>query len=182
MSALSGFAPLSRRRFLRVTFAVAGALVAGVGGGALGLRGCAPAVEGLRCLSAHEYRTLAALAVALFPEGGAIPPGAAPMDLARLFDGFLADEPEYNKSDLKNALLWLEYGPVLYERSLRTFSHLTEAERLAHFEGWATSDDLLRRQVSLAFRKFLSLVFYDRPEIWPHIHYEGPLTAGGAAP
>ena len=48
---------------------------------------------------------------------------------------------------------------------------LEEAERLAHFERWGTSDELLRRQVSVAFRKFLSLVFYDREEVWPEIGY-----------
>ncbi|MCC6556875.1 MAG: hypothetical protein IT372_28305 [Polyangiaceae bacterium] len=181
MSALSGFAPLSRRRFLRATLTAAGALVAATGG-ALALRGWAPSVEGLRCLSDQEYRTLASLALALFPEGGAIPPGAAGMDMARAFDDFLADEPEHNRSDLKAALLWLEYGPVLHDRELRTFSHLGEAERLAHFERWGASADLLRRQIALAFRKLMSLVFYDRPEVWPHIGYEGPIFKAGSAP
>ena len=33
-------------------------------------------------------------------------------------------------------------------------------------------------QIALAFRKFMSLVFYDRPEIWPHLGYEGPMFKG----
>jgi hypothetical protein len=177
VGALSGFEALSRRRFFRVSLGVGVALGAGAGGLA-SMRGCAPDVHDLRCLSPHAWRTLDALATALFPPGGAIAQGAASMDLARAFDGFLADEPEHRRRDLSRALLWLEYGPVLYERRLRTFSHLREDERLAHFEAWSTSESLLRRQVASAFRRFLSLVFYDRPEIWPSIGYPGPMFGG----
>ena len=148
-----------------------------VAGGALGLwtlRGRAPPVAGLRSLTAHEYRTFAALVEAAFPSAGAFPVGASQMDLARTFDGFLADEPPWNVEDFKRALLLLELGPLLFERRLVTFSHLPPTERLAHFERWASSDSVLRRQVAVAFRKFLCLVFYDTPAVWPHIGYGGP--------
>ncbi len=162
----------SRRRFLGISVAAGGLLLAG-GGGLLWLRGRAPRVPGLRCLGAHEYRTLSLLALALFPEGGAFPGGAAEVDLARLLDGFLADEPEWNRSDLKKGLVLLEYGPLVFERRLATFSHLPAEERLRHFERWAEGT-LVQRQVATALRKFLSLVFYDRPEVWPFIGYDGP--------
>ena len=170
MSVLAGFAVLSRRRLLRGALGV-GVLAASGVGGLLALRGRAPEVPGLRCLGAQGHRTLTSLATALFPEGGAFALGAAPLDLARAFDGFLADEDEDRQGDLEKALLLLEFGPVLYDRRAVTFSHLSPDERLAHFERWIDSDDLVRRQVALAFRKFLSLVFYDRPEVWPSIGY-----------
>lgn len=169
-----GFSVISRRRLLTAGLSFGGALV--IGGGALWrLRGEAPAVAGLRCLTTHEYRTLSALATALFPNGGAIAPGAREMDLPRTFDAFLADEPARIRLDLKRALLLLEYGPVLFERRGSTFSHLSERDRLEHFTRWAESDSLLRRQIATAFRRFLSLVFYDRFEVWPALGYEGPL-------
>lgn len=177
MSALGGFSVVSRRRALKIGLGVLAAIAAPLGG-MVALRGCAPHVEGLRCLSDHEHRTLEALATALFPEGGAFPIGAAGIGLARVFDGFLADEDEDRRADLKKALLLLEYGPVVYERRMVTFSHLAEPERLAHFERWSESDDLVRRQVAVAFRKFLATVFYDRPEVWPHIGY----ALGGGGP
>lgn len=168
--ALAPFSVVSRRRFLKAL--AAGGLLAGGGVGWLAaLRGCAPSVPGLRCLGDQEYRTLAALAIALFPEGGAFTVGAASMDLARTFDGYLADEDDDRQSDLKRALLLLEYGPLVYDHRHVTFSHLSPGEQLAHFERWSTSDELLRRQVAVAFRKFLSLVFYDREEVWPAIGY-----------
>lgn len=166
---------LSRRRFLRWTLGAGGVVLMGSGGGLLALRGVAPDVEGLRILSAQEHRTVAMLARAVFPAGGAFRFSAADVDLARAFDRFLADEPPWNQRDLKSAILLLEYGPVVFERRLVTFSHLTDAERLRHFERWCTSDSELRRQVATAFRRFLTLVFYDQPGAWPGIGYDGPL-------
>lgn len=166
--ALEGFSVLSRRRWLRVCLGIAGAAAAG-GGGLVAMRGGAPAVEGLRVLSAHEHKTLTALVSALFPDDGPFPSTSA--ELPRAFDGFLEGEDEDRRADLKRALLLLEYGPVVFERRPHTFSNLPVAERLAHFERWTTSDSLVRRQVALAFRKFLCVVFYDRPELWPSIGY-----------
>jgi len=147
-----------------------------MGGGSLwALRGRAPHVGGLRILTDHEHRTIAALARAILPRTGSFVVGAADVDLARAFDRFLADEPPYNQADLKNALLLLELGPVLFEGRRVTFSRLSEPERLAHFERWMRSDLALRRQVAVAFKKFLNLVFYDTPDVWPYIGYDGPM-------
>ena len=165
---------LTRRRLLKGTIGVA-ATLAGTASGLVALRGWAPPVAGLRCLSRFEYRTVALLATALFPDGGAFAIGASKLDLAKRFDDWLADEPDEIQSELKAALLLFEYGPVIFERRLVTFSHLDANARLAHFESWATSDTLVRRKVALGLRKFLSLVFYDEPEVWPSIGYAGPM-------
>lgn len=175
MSLLTGFRPLSRRRFVGVSLAAGAGVLMGGAGALWALRGRAPRIVGLRCLSDHQYRTLQALATALFPRGGVIPVGAADLDLPRLFDAYLADEPAYNAADLKRAIFALEYGPVLFDHRLVTFSNLPDAERLAHFESWSTAPSLERRQAAMAFRKFLSLVFYDNPAVWPYLGYEGPL-------
>jgi hypothetical protein len=172
-----GFPVFTRRRFLSAVLAGGGLTLFG-GGALFALRGRAPHVDGLRVLSDHEYRTLSRLATALFPEGGAFPEGAAGADLARIFDGFLEGEPAWNRRDLGNALLLLELGPVVFEGRLATFSHLDDAERLAHFERWRESESIVRRQAATAFHKFLSTVFYDRPLVWPRIGYDGPVAGG----
>lgn len=181
MGALDGFGILSRRRLLKVGLGAGGLLASG-SLGLWGLRGAAPRVEGLRILTAHEYRTLARLAEAVLPDQEVFPTGASAVDLARAFDGFLADEPEWNVSDLKRALFLLELGPVVFERRLATFSNLPAPERAAHFERWSTSQSETRRQVASAFRRFVFLVFYDQPGVWPHLGYDGPLIRAGAAP
>jgi hypothetical protein len=171
----TGFAIFSRRRLLRGSLTAGGFLLMG-GAGLWALRGRAPQVDKLRCLTDHEYRTLAALTRALFPHGGAFAMGAEDAGLERAFDTFLADEPEWNRADLKRALFLLEYGPVIFDRRLRTFSNLSEEERLAHFQSWSESRTLVRRQAALAFRKFLTLVFYDQPGAWPALGYGGPIV------
>lgn len=174
---LFGF--LSRRRWLKLTLLGGGALIGVGGGGLLGLRGCAPSVKGLRLLGAHGYRTLTHLARTQLPRGGAFALGADDFDLARMFDNFLADEPAENVRDLQLALTLIEYGPLLFGGRLKTFSNLSATEQLAHWQSWAVSEKLLQRKVSMAFRKFFSLVFYDQPKVWPHIGYGGPLMGGG---
>lgn len=164
-----------RRRFLaRVVGWTGLAMLAGTGGLVL-LRGPAPHADGLRVLTAQEHRTFEALTEALFPAGGAFPLGARSLGLGRTFDGFLEGEDEDRRQDLRIALLLLEFGPLLFDHHLVTFSNMTPDERLAHFESWATSDDLVRRQIALALRKFSSIVFYDTPEVWPEIGYTLPL-------
>ena len=173
------FAFLTRRRVL--TLGAASIAVVAFGGVGLSLlRGSAPPVSGLRVLDGHEYRTLDLLAKTLLPNEGGFPVGAEGMDLARSFDGFLADEPPENVKKLRMALRLFEYGPVLFEKKLVTFSNLSPDERLRHYQSWAESDMLLRRQVALAFRKFFFLVFYDHESVWPHIGYPGPSLLRGA--
>lgn len=170
------FSVLSRRTLLKYGLSLAAFVLMGGTGALLALRGRAPSVEGLRCLTDHEYRTLDGLADALFPQGGAFPLGARDVDLARAVDVFLADAREWDQHDLKRGLVLLEFGPVLFERRAVTFSNLSEDERRGHFERWTTAGDTLRRQVAGAFRSLLALHFYDRPEAWTHVGYEGPLV------
>ena len=113
----------------------------------------------------------------LLPQGPVFPQGALELELPRAFDRFLAEEPDYLRQDLRQALVLVELGPVLFDRRAVTFSRLPPAERLAHFQAWGESETLLRRQVALAFRKFMCLVFYDQPPVWPHIGYPGPSLA-----
>jgi hypothetical protein len=168
------FSFLSRRRFLKVSLVAGGAILGVGGGGLLALRGRAPKVDGLRVLDAHEYRTLQSLVEVMLPKTEAIPIDATSMDLPRDFDDFLADEPEHNVNDLRKALVLIEFGPLAFDKKLTTFSRLDVAERAAHWQEWALSDNLLRRQVSIAMRKFFNLVYFDHEQVWPHIGYPGP--------
>lgn len=170
---LAGFHFLSRRRLLQLGVGGIGLTVA-AGGGLLGLRGCAPPVSELRVLSAQEYRTLRAIARAHIPRGGGFASGAEDFDLARRFDAFLADEPPENVKNLKLAVALVEYGPLLYERRLATFSNLSEAEQASHWESWVYRGSPFQRQVAAAFRKFFALTFYDDKRVWAEIGYGGP--------
>lgn len=168
------FTFLTRRNVLKLGLAGAGALILGGGGELWLLRGRAPAVKGLRVLNRYEYRTLACIGDTLIPQGGPFEEGAADFDLARRYDVYLSDEPPSNIKTFKRALNLIEYGPVIFERRLVTFSNLDATERLQHWHHWEVSDRLLRRQVALAFRRFLYMMFYDQSAVWPYIGYPGP--------
>ncbi|MBK7977108.1 MAG: hypothetical protein IPK07_28880 [Deltaproteobacteria bacterium] len=177
-----GFSVLSRRRWLRLVLG-AGVAVAGGAGMVRGLRGPVPASPDLWVLSPREHATFAALARAVFPTAGSIPAGADQLDLAHAFDRFLADEPPWNQADLRKALLLLELGPLLFEHRLTTFPRLAPEAALRHFEDvWARGPSLLRRQVALAFRKFLALVYFDSEAVWPSIGYPGPSFGATVSP
>ncbi len=180
------FSRLTRRRAFKLLLAAPGGLLAVGGAGALWLHGCPPDVPGLGVLGDREARTLEALGEVMFPPLAAFDPGLAPGDLARAFDGFLRDEPAANVSGLTRALLLLEAGPLLYDHGVTPFSRLDVDARRVHFESWVTSDELLRRVVATAFRRFLSLVVYDRPQVWAYLGYRGtlrlPTPGGGGVP
>ena len=169
---LFGF--LSRRRFLKASLVAGGAILGVGGGGLLALRGRAPSVDGLRVLDDHEYQTLESLVQVMLPATDEIPIDAASMDLPRAFDAFLTGEPEHNVKDLRKALVLVEFGPLVFDKKITTFSRLPVDERTEHWNSWGTSDRLLQRQVSIAMRKFFNLVYFDHEKVWPHIGYPGP--------
>ena len=172
MAGLNLFAPIRRRPLLKWGLG-AGALLFGGGASAyLSLIGLAPRVEGLRILSDREHRTLRNLVTTICGPAAQ----RERSDIAGAFDDWLADEPANIISDLKNALTWVELGPVLYETRWASFSDLRQDDREAHFRTWMEADDLTRRQVATAFRKFINLVCYDDPRAWGRIHYPGPAT------
>ena len=168
------FSFLSRRRFLKIGLMAGGGALALGAGGFFALRGRAPDVDGLRVLDAHNYQTLQSLVEVMFPKTESIPLDPTAMALPRAFDDYLADEPQQNIDDLKKALVLIEFGPLVFDKKLTTFSKLDVDARSAHWVGWGVSDDVLRRQVSVAMRKFFHLVYFDRPEVWPFIGYPGP--------
>jgi hypothetical protein len=169
---LFGF--LSRRRFLKASLVAGGAILGVGGGGLLALRGRAPSVDGLRVLDDHEYQTLESLVQVMLPTTDEIPIDVASMDLPRAFDAFLTGEPEHNVKNLRKALVLVEFGPLVFDKKITTFSRLPVDERTEHWHSWGTSDRLLQRQVSIAMRKFFNLVYFDHEKVWPYIGYPGP--------
>ena len=110
----------------------------------------------------------------MLPKTDAVPVDSDSMDLPRVFDEFLSNEPEHNVDDLQKALVLIEFGPLVFDKRITTFSRLPSDERAAHWASWGTSDNILRRQVSIAMRKFFNLVYFDHEAVWPYIGYPGP--------
>jgi hypothetical protein len=167
---------LSRRAFVRLGLG-AGVLGASAGLGLWWLRGTAPEVQGLGVLSAAQYRTLAALSQVHLPPCPSIAISGVDLDLARLFDTYLFDQPPADQSEAQLALQLVEYGPLLFDHRLVTFSNLSADQQLAHWTGWSRSSNATRREIYWSFARFFGLAFYDQERVWPAIGYPGPSLA-----
>jgi hypothetical protein len=76
---------------------------------------------------------------------------------------------------LPTALQLVEYGPFLFDWTLRRFTQLGDTEKDASLAGWMTSRFELRRLVFKALRNLSFLGYYSQEESWPLIGYAGPL-------
>ena len=172
------FEALSRRRFLRwgATAVVFGGAVFG---GLRWVAGSVPHVQGLRVLDDRRYATLHALVRTLFPVGPVVKDARALADrVAREGDTRLTAMPPALAEQLLLALVYVEAAPVLFDGQLRTFSRLDDAARAAHWaRHWERTDDDLRRGAGTGLRRMLTLWVYDTPELWPAMHYPGPVLA-----
>ena len=111
---------------------------------------------------------------ATFPASGPIPVDAVQLGLAQAFDNYVADLPAAVRRELKLALTLVEVAPLIWDGHGTTFSRMSDEERAKYWATWPLSDRLEQRQVSLGFRKFVNMLFYDSPEVWEHIGYRGP--------
>ncbi|MBM4345373.1 MAG: hypothetical protein FJ100_18535 [Deltaproteobacteria bacterium] len=166
----------TRRRLLGAGLVTGGA----VGAAAVGLvavREPAPAVAGLRVLTPAQHRTMQLVARTHVPPGGPLAWSAADVDVAGLFDGFLADQPDADQRDAALALDLVDLGPLLFERRWTTFAALDDEQRLDHWNAWAVAPQATRREIWWSLARFVGMAVYDQPGAWPGIGYLGPSLA-----
>src|SRR5213080_3252273 len=109
---------------------------------------------------------------ALVPRGGPFPLGAADTDLDAALARYFARLHPLGPAGLRLVLRAIEYGAVVFERT-RPFSRLDPAARERALAAGETSRLGPRRQL-LASLKLLALMhFYERPEVWPAVGYDG---------
>lgn len=169
---------LTRRVFLKRSFQAAGALVS--------LPWIAPAcapvevADGLRVLSAGDFRVLTAVADSVVPRGGAFATGAADVDVARRIDALLAPADPRLLRGLRAGLALVEYAGGLLAGRPGRFSRLSAGDReavlaaLPHRFG-------LAREAYAGLRALCLFAFYSADESWPALGYEGPWVSGSAA-
>lgn len=119
----------------------------------------------------RDRERLGAVVGALAPSGGPFPAGAAETGLAEeLWTYFCSLHPR-GASGLRLVLAAIEYGPILFEGRLRTFTRLDPAERERSLAGWETSRLAVRRQLVESLKLIAGLHFYGQPEVQRSIGY-----------
>ncbi len=127
-------------------------------------------------LTDQHHRVLRALGDTLLPStgkgdvaGGDVVPGAVEELLASL-----------DPVDVKRVgalLLLFEYAALPGFR--RRFTKLDPARREAYVASWMTSRIAFRRVLYRAIRRLCTNAYYQAPEVWPSIGYDGPLVREG---
>ncbi len=120
-----------------------------------------------QALPEGRYATLVAAFDILLdnPRAGAI--------AARELDAFLASDGQDQVAELALALGVLELAPGgIFDT--RRFSALPRREARDLLEAWASSSIGVRRQIHSALRKAARFIWYDRPESWGDLGYDGP--------
>lgn len=124
-----------------------------------------PRVEGYRRLAAREVACVEAVALALFPPGGALAWSGAEAGIPRYVDRFL-DASHPRQRALMHALFALiEHGTLLFPgpgglRGMRRFSSLDLAARVAVLDDWSHSRLFLRRLAFTSLRAIFTFGYF----------------------
>lgn len=119
--------------------------------------------------SNKEKQILTAIAETLFPEGGKIPYSALEMGVSVKIESFIQNLPEDSQRGLKLLLHLINLTPIITH--FRTFLKLDLKSRQKFFEKWENSWFLAKRNIAMAIKGIVCLVYYNSPEVQKIIGY-----------
>ncbi len=155
----------SRRRFLQ-TGALFGAASV-LGWQVWGRRPATFDVPAPRALPVARFATLITAFDVFLGDRDAAEAAAVELDL------FLSGDGADQVAELSLALGLLEFAPGGFFDT-RRFSALDRDAAAAVLEPWATSSLAVRRQIHSALRKAARFIWFNRPETWAQLDYDGP--------
>lgn len=132
--------------------------------------GYPPADAAPLALSRRELATLGAVADALFPEGGAVPPSGRRAGVPAYIDQLVAASSARQRL-LMHALFFLvEHGTLLFPapggwRGLRRFTALDTDQQMAVIASWQRSRWWVRRLVFTSLRALCTLGYFADPAV-----------------
>lgn len=120
-------------------------------------------------LSNKEKQILAILAETILPQGGKIPFSAIEVGAHRKIETLCKNLPEEVQRGLKILLNLINLLPLLTH--FRTFIGMNEKSRQKFFEQWENSRLLAKRNIAMAIKGLVCLVYYNSPEVQKIIEY-----------
>lgn len=169
----------TRRSFLKR--GLFGTLLLAVGGGTVLALRASKAVplpqEPLKILTPTEYSVVAAMANIIIPPKPNFPPPDQ-LKVAAVADRILALADPSAAKELKQGLMLFENAlpNFLFGRRLSPFTQLDVKEQAVVFQEWVSSRLPVRRTVAMAIRALVTAAYFSQREIWPAVHYPGPLA------
>lgn len=120
-------------------------------------------------LSNKEKQILATIAETIFPQGGKIPFSAIEVGAHRRIETLCKNLPEEAQRGLKIILHLINLSPLFTH--FRTFLGMDEKSRQEFFEKWENSRLLAKRNIAMAIKGLVCLVYYNSPEVQEIIEY-----------
>ncbi len=117
----------------------------------------------------REKQILAALVETIFPGGGKIPFSAIEVDAHYRIEALSQNLPREAQSGLKLLLHLINLMPLL--TYFRTFIGMNEKKRQEFFEKLENSRFLVKRNLAMAIKGLVCLVYYNSPEVQKIIEY-----------
>jgi hypothetical protein len=150
-----------------------GWVLAGVLLGVAGWRGLAgyprPSIPP-RVLTRAEWSTLDAVAEALFPAGGPVPPSGREAGVAAYVDRLVEASHPRQRWLMRALFVLVEHGTLLFPApglpsGWRRFSSLRPVQRVAVLEAWRRSGWFVRRLVFTSLRAICTMAYFSDPAV-----------------
>lgn len=163
----------SRRSFLQYT---------GLTTGLLTLSHLRPALvlatpgdtAGALVLTPHDAEILTAVVTRMVFTGTNDQPPVTETGAIETIDRALSQLEASVQSQLRWLLTAVQWGPLLFEFKLKTFTALSAEDQDRHLRDWATSRWQTRRLAFRALKNLSMLGYYSQDATWKAIHYDGP--------
>ena len=123
-----------------------------------------------RVLTRAEWATLDAVADALFPAGGPVPPSGSEAGVAAYVDRLVEASHPRQRSLMRALFLLVEHGTLLFPApgglsGLRRFSALDAGQRVVVLEAWRCSGWFVRRLVFTSLRAICTMAYFSDPAV-----------------
>lgn len=123
-------------------------------------------------LSTKEFAIVRAIVEALCPPIGTLPAGNS-IGIAQRIDEEIWSADEFTRTQLKQGLQVLEHLPSFRGYGAR-FTSLPPTRREQFFLSMLTDRRETFRQIAVAFKQVVQLVYFANEATWASIHYDGP--------
>jgi len=122
---------------------------------------------GLRALGARDHAFVSAASEAMFPAGGALPPGGE--SVPGYVDDFVAERPAQLRLLMRLLFFLCEHATIVFPApgggGRRRFTRLPVAARASYLQGWGESRLAARRLVFTSLRAILTLAYLGDPAV-----------------
>jgi Gluconate 2-dehydrogenase subunit 3 len=123
----------------------------------------------LRGLSARDYSTVAAAALATFPPGGAISPSGLEAGIPSYVDRFVSAQVPATRLLMRMLFVAIEHATIVFPApgpgGRRRFSSLSGDQQVAALEGWRRSRLFPRRLAFTSLRAILTMGYFADPVV-----------------